>query len=150
MTIQDRAAELERMFSEFDGEQTRLTGKIEHLLSAWDDELKPITDLMQKHHIPFRNSEAAGKNYCGIVVGKTAESPHRLFVLKGGNVYTAGQTGGELNYHEAVSLAEYVRVADLATIKAGFEYVRKCQFVGSNPISGRNEEMSKFLTENST
>jgi hypothetical protein len=114
--------------------------EVSRLLTDTDAELEPIKNLILSYGLSFFNERTNGASDVGIVIGGTAETPA---VLVRGAVISVSKDGGVQN--NIGVLSDYLRVADLDTIKAGFDFVRKFS-VNDNPITSRNKELEKFIS----
>jgi hypothetical protein len=116
--------------------------EISELLIRWDSELEPIKAVIRKHGLSFFNPGTNGKSEHGVVIGGTSDEP---LVLIRGSVYRSSR-GIEPSNRFAI-LSDYIRTADLKTIKSGLDFVRNFS-LDNNSITSRNKELEEFLKAN--
>jgi hypothetical protein len=133
----------ETLFADMTNNQETLAEQAAEMIMREDSELTAIKQFMAKYGLPFKNPHVSAHTPEGIVVGERHGFP---LVLRQGFVLETGRDG-KLISESAESLAAFLKAADLNTVKAGFDYVRKAQYVDSNHIAERNRQLQQFLSD---
>ena len=147
MTPEEKAKYLDDVFTGLLENQTRIAADIEGLFAELDAEIEPIKRVMKKYSVFFQNPNFPGKTTLGVVLGITIKHPQRLLVLIDKLVCPVDATNDKADVLNAMTLSEFVRMADLHMAKAGFDYVKKIGSPEANPIAERNRDMAAFFEE---
>lgn len=142
MSYEQDAKYLDEFLTSEREKQHAYSMEISELFIRWDNELEPIKEVIRKHKLSFFNPDTNGKSEHGVVIGGTSDNP---LVLIRGSVYRPAH-GIEPSNRFAV-LSDYIRTADLKTIKSGLDFVRNFS-LDNNPITNRNKELEEFLNAN--
>jgi hypothetical protein len=153
MSIEDTAQKLDEMFCVMENARREATAEAEALLLKWDAELEPIKQVMRKHLILFRNlavqHTGSYGTLQGVVIGSTAKIPHRLIVLKEHLAIPVNGETDKLDNTDAIPLQSFLETADLETVKAGFDFVRKLDSDAVKDMAKRIEQLKEFVSKNS-
>jgi hypothetical protein len=133
----------ERLFADMTSNQEKLVDQAAEMLIREDGELAAIKQFMAKYDLPFENPRVSEHTSEGIIVGERYGLP---LVLQQGLVLEVGRDG-KVICESAERLSAFLKTADLETVKAGFDYVRKARYVDNNHIAERNRKLQQFLSD---
>jgi len=149
MDIQDLTAEISASLSILNAKRVGLTERLSTMLNERYLALEPISKLMEKYQLPFRNDCFFGKTFKGFVLGESRlqGDQRHLYVYNGLYVCEIDAETDKRIGEKTIEMDEFLKFANLKHIKAGFDYVADLKNTAIKHYASDNKELKKFLDE---
>ena len=148
MNIKEAADDIRSTLGMLKRERAGLADRITEMLEQRYNSLSPIFEIMKAHEIPFRNSLVEGSSDIGLVIGEeNIGDDRRLFVFDGLYVRMIDTKTGRIA-DDPISMADFIKTADLECVRAGFDYVHDLKGTAVKEYAERNRVLKGFLQEN--
>jgi len=146
MDIDEQAKQFDEMLTELEHKREKLLAEAVKQVARWEEEIKPLTDVMAKHGMLFKNPMIAGHTGKGVVIGASKGRPNLLYALSKGFPRLVDTSTDAFVESENMSMRAFLETADLDILRAGFDYVRSLRCIDNNPLAERNKKLAAFVS----